>query len=63
MMRVKWFFQGEDFEHDSEVESGSDFLTALKLVNVVSYDGQEYRIIDTEIVIDNEPYIAILVEA
>jgi hypothetical protein len=62
-MKVRWFVQGEpEIEFESQVSCATDFLQALKLVNVVAFEGGEYKVIDTELVVDTEPHLVILLE-
>jgi hypothetical protein len=63
MMKVVWYIQGdEEFQSESVVDSATEFLETLHLVDVISLDGQEYMVRDTEMVVGPEPYLAILLE-
>jgi len=58
---VRWVFDdGETFE--SHVPNMTDFLTALKAVDCISHDGQEFKVRETELVIDEEPWIVVAFE-
>jgi hypothetical protein len=62
-VKVVWYVQGyPEFRFESQVSCATDFLKTLKLVNVVAYEGEEYKVIDTELVVDTEPYLVILLE-
>lgn len=63
--KVLWFIQGEDFQHESKVPSGSDFLQVLGMVDSISLDQGEFQVVSTELVVDieNAPYIAVLLES
>lgn len=61
-MIVRWYVQGEDVEMTSKVTSASDFLQSLKLVDVVSLESEEYQVLSTEIVVDDEPYLVVLLD-
>jgi len=58
---VRWMFDdGESI--DSRVPNMTDFLTALKAVDCISFDGQEFKVRETELVIDEEPWIVVAFE-
>lgn len=64
MIRVVWFIQGvPEFQKESQVTCATDFLQSLNLVGMVSVDSEEYNVASTEMVVDTEPYIAVLLEA
>jgi hypothetical protein len=62
MMKVMWFVQGENTTSTSNVPCATDFLQSLDLVDVVTLDSEEYRVIDKELVAAEEPYLVILLE-
>lgn len=64
MTKVVWYFQGEEEEHTTEVPTTfTDVLQALNLVGSISFQSQQFRVIETELVIDDgPPYIAVLLE-
>ncbi len=63
-MDVHYFIQGEDEEIRGRVESATDFLYSLKLVDVVTLEQQEFKVIETEMVLgEGEPFLTVLLEA
>jgi hypothetical protein len=63
MVKVVWYIQGEDEEQfTSNVSNATDFLQSLDLVDVVNLDAEEYRVVEKELVVDEEPYLVILLE-
>lgn len=60
MTKVIWFIEGEIEETVSHVDSASDFLNSLKLVNKITIDTEAYEVVETEMVVDINPYISIL---
>jgi hypothetical protein len=63
MVKVVWYIQGEDEEQfTSNVSNATDFLQSLDLVDFVILNAEEYRVIDKELIADEEPYLAILLE-
>jgi hypothetical protein len=63
MIKVVWYVQGEDEEQfTSHVPTATDFLQSLDLVDVITLEAEEYKVIDKELVVDEEPYITILLE-
>lgn len=62
MIKVVWVIQGEEEEFISRVPAATDFLQCLDLVDVVTLNAEEYNVRDKELVVDEEPYITILLE-
>jgi hypothetical protein len=63
MIKVVWLIQGEEDEQFiSRVPEATDFLQSLDLVNLVTLNAEEYKVIDKELVVDEEPYLVILLE-
>lgn len=63
-MDVIYFIQGEDTEIHGRVATATDFLQALRLVDVVTLDQQEYKLIETGLIVgEGEPCISVLLEA
>lgn len=63
-MDVIYYIQGEDDEIKGRVESATDFLHSLKLVDVITIEKLEFKVIETEMVLgEGKPFLAILLEA
>jgi hypothetical protein len=63
MVKVVWFIQGEAEEQlTSNVSNATDFLQSLDLVDIVTINGEECKVIDKELVAAEEPYLVILLE-
>jgi hypothetical protein len=62
MIKVVWFIQGEDTQITSKVPNATDFLQSLDLVDAVTLNCDEYKVLDKELVVDEDPYIVVLLE-
>jgi len=65
-MDVIYFVHGEedDIEVRGRVNNATDFLQTLELVDIVTLEMEEYRVISTELVVgEGEPYLVFVLES
>lgn len=58
MTKVVWFFPDET-SRTSHIQNMTDFLDTLQRIDLITHDGDEYEVLQTELVIEEEPWVAV----
>lgn len=59
--KIRWILPDNTY-FENKIGNVTKFLSLLKMVDCIAYDALSYKVVRTELILEDEPWISILLE-